>query len=142
MLNYYTIICSHLINGLLIAYWLSADAFFITVKIAIFPDYEFHDFQKFLCISSAVVFILTALLVTDAEDAEGLFGKGETLTKGMVLKKTGLGYTFLQISFLVTLVVALYASNNASETASYWLIGQLVFNLIVPILILLFVTED
>lgn len=53
----------------------------------------------------------------------------------MILKKTGLCYTFLQATFLVTLVVNLYAFDEISATATYWLIAQLALNLILPIII-------
>ena len=97
-------------------------------------------FLLYLAIAGAAIAILTCFVISDEEDTEGLFGKGEALTKGVLYKRFGYFYYTVLFAYLLTLVCALRGTNLETTLGGVLLIVLLIFNLCVPFVI--FVAYD
>jgi len=75
LMNMQTIQSSHVISTCLMAYYLGADSFIVSVKDGLFDATTFTDFTMGLAIVAFVLILLNSLVITDVEDESGFFGK-------------------------------------------------------------------
>lgn len=64
-----------MISTCLISYYLGADSFIVSIKNGLFADTTFTSFTMSLAIAAFILTVFNAVVVNDAEDAEGFFGK-------------------------------------------------------------------
>ena len=95
----------------------------------------FATFLVYLAISGIAIAILTCLVISDEEDQDGLFGKGDALTKGVLYKRFGYFYYAVLFAYMVTLVSALRGTNLETMMGGVLLVMLLLFNLCVPLII-------
>jgi hypothetical protein len=135
LMNQQTVLASAVISGIIISYFLGGDSFIQTMMFGYADETYFATFLTYLAVSGIVISIATCFVISDEEDAEGLFGKGEALTKGVLYKRFGYFYYAVLFIYLVTLLCALHGTNLETTTGASILVLLLIFNLCVPFLI-------
>ena len=95
----------------------------------------FASFLVYLAIAGIIIGILTCFVISDEEDQDGLFGKGDALTKGVLYKRFGYFYYAVLFAYNVTLVAALRGTNLETTTGGALLVILLLCNLLVPLII-------
>lgn len=100
-------------SGVILAYWLGGDSFIETLFNAFADDSPaaFTEFMFVLAVASIVAAVATCFVISDAEDTEGLFGKGNAMTYGVLYKRFGYFYFGVLIVYSTVLFCALQGSN-------------------------------
>jgi len=83
-MNTQTILASHIVSTCLLAYFLGADSFIMSIKDGLFESTSFTNFTMGLAIVAFILTMLNAVVISDEEDKGGLMGKALTLTVGVV----------------------------------------------------------
>ena len=112
-MNTQTIQASHVISTCMVAYFLGADSFIMSIKDGIFASASFTNFTMGLAIAAFVLTILNAIVVSDDVDSEGLLGKAAALSKGVIYKKTN----FIHLLILIVYTGVLSSSYFAQDMA-------------------------
>ena len=84
LMNTQTILVSHIVSTCLLAYFLGADSFIMSIKDGLFESTSFTNFTMGLAIVAFILTMLNAVVISDEEDKGGLMGKALTLTVGVV----------------------------------------------------------
>jgi len=140
--NETTVIASHLTSGLLIGYFFSADGLISWLKQGMFPEATFAQFYGYTALASLVVFVLTIAILSDDEDESGLIGKGEALSKGVLSKNVHMVHMLIGMIFCFYAFYALYNDTLENSQTALWLAVIILFNLFVPVLLLIFLSPD
>ena len=126
----------------MVAYFLGADSFIMSIKDGIFDSASFTNFTMGLAIAAFVLTILNGIVVSDEVDSEGLFGKAAALTKGVIYKKTNYIHLLILIVYAGVLTSGYFAEDLADETAAITLSVLVGINLLVPVALILMLDPD
>lgn len=142
LMNMMTIQASHVVSTCLVAYYLGADSFIISVKDGLFDETSFTNFSMGLAVVAFVLTVLNALIISDEEDASGFFGKAEALTKGVIYKKTGFIHLLILIAYSAVLVSVFWSDALSDATVALTLSIMVALNLFVPFLLYFLLDPD
>ena len=142
LMNTQTIQASHVISTCMVAYFLGADSFIMSVKEGLFASVGFTNFTMGLAIAGFVLMLLNAIVVSDEVDSEGLFGKAAALTKGVIYKKTNYAHLLILIAYAAVLASSYLAEDLADQTAAISMLVLVGLNLFVPIALLLMLDPE
>lgn len=142
LMNTQTIQASHVISTCMVAYFLGADSFIMSVKEGLFASASFTNFTMYLAIVGFALTLLNAIVVSDEVDSEGLFGKAAALTKGIIYKKTNYAHLLILIAYAAVLASSYLAEDLADQTAAISMLVLVGLNLFVPIALLLMLDPD
>jgi len=136
LMNLQTILSSHVIAACCVSYYLGADSFIVSVKDGLFKTITFSDFVMSLAIAAFILVILNAVIISDREDAGGIMGRSETLSKGIAYKKKNYGHLLILAVFTTMLVGADFSGAIKSRESAIGLIALVFANLLVPLVFL------
>lgn len=84
MLRYHSVICTHLLNGLLFTYFLGSDTFHIALKYGVFSEVSLETYLLVIATCGALTYIVCAYIFNMKDKS----ASPETgLSKGLVLKR-------------------------------------------------------
>ena len=132
LMNMQTIQSSHVISTCLMAYYLGADSFIVSVKDGLFDATTFTDFTMGLAIVAFVLILLNSLVITDVEDESGFFGKAQALTKGIIYKKTNYLHAFILFAYTTILLFSYFGGAMKDSKAAIVLCILVLINILVP----------
>ena len=142
LMNMQTIQASHVISTCLLAYFLGADSFIMSIKDGLFETTSFTNFTMGLAIAAFILTMLNALVITDEEDSEGFFGKAIALTKGVIYKKTNYLHLVILAVYMGVLSYSYFEEGLADQTAAISLSALVLLNLFVPISLVFLMDPD
>ena len=111
MLDYHTVICSVIVNGILISYFIGADSLGQSLRKGLFAGFEPNTTVLNFGFVNIIMFILTAIYINEEPDKDQLEGKAISLSKGIMLKKKLLIFVLCLSAYLGALMVVLFNPN-------------------------------
>jgi len=145
-----TILGSAVVSTVIISYFLAAESLMQMIMQS-FPECaQFDSVLMYMAISTVVIIILCAFVISDDEDGEGGSGfsltalrdKAVTLSTGILYSRTGAFYMIVLTIYMIVLVFCLFSENLVSEGGTSALLVLIAFNLLIPVLIFKFLDED
>jgi hypothetical protein len=133
MLDFHTIVCSHIINGVLISYFIGADTIVMSITNGLFPETNFGKVVIYIAIINLIVQTITAIKIDETKDAAGMKAKSNALSKGIYFKKNLLPYLAGVILFAGTVIFVQLNKNYVLGAGAVIILAVLGVNLILPI---------
>ena len=125
LMNTQTILASHIVSTCLLAYFLGADSFIMSIKDGLFESTSFTNFTMGLAIAAFILTMLNAVVVSDEEGMGGLLLQGCTLIVEFI-------HLFILLVYMGVLSYNYFDNSLAEQTTSISLSVLVLLNLLVP----------
>ena len=133
MLDFHTIVCSHIINGVLISYFIGADTIVSSITNGLFPEAHFGKIIICIAIINIIVQVITIKNIDEADDAKGMKAKSQALSKGIYFKKNLIPYLAGVILFTGSVIFVQLNKNYVLGAGAIIILVVLGVNLVLPI---------
>ena len=139
MIRYHSVLCTHLLNGLLFSYFLGSDTMHIALKYGVFSELTLSQFLFVVAGCGILTYAACAFVFT----MKSKHATQETgMTKGLMLKRSVQLYSLVQAAFLGLAFMLIITYQLYTFWGSRVLCLVLGLNLLVPFIAISFLSSD
>ena len=102
------------------------------LRMGLAKNTNLPSFVAFLAISALILTLLNGSLISDEQGSKGFFAKQESLSKGIIYKKTNMIHLTILAIYTVLLLFGNLIDGLSSSIGSITLLILIMLNLLVP----------